>query len=111
MSTKRKKKPAKPFGINQCSVCDVVTITVGTQKIGGIRYCRDCVKLTLGWVQFSESEREGLMKFFDDVAAQPGVQKALDAAAAIPEETRKAAAIGESRRRLIDAEIRETRGY
>jgi len=101
----------KIFGINQCSLCDAFALTVGTQAHGGVRYCRDCVKHTLGWVQLDDMQRVGLMNRFDEAEKQPGVSVVLKAAAAIPDEHRKAHAIGESKKRLLQAQLEEARGY
>lgn len=106
--TKRKApKSTDGFKVNQCSMCEEFTLTVGQQKIGGVRFCRDCFRHTLAWVQFSEEQRAKLLSVFGQIEAQPHVQALLAAAAKIPAELKKANSIGESRRRLYESERME----
>lgn len=100
------KKPDKPFTVGLCSVCDqyhVVAIAPG-EPTRTIRYCRDCIQQTLGWVQMTEEQRSKLLSIYDGITKLPGMDRVLEKYRAIPEETRKAIAIGESRRRLMRSE-------
>lgn len=101
---KRKQVSTDGFNVNQCSMCDEFTLTVGQQKIGGVRFCRYCFRHTLAWVQFSDEQRKNLLSVFDQIAAQSHVQVLLTEAAKIPAELKKANSIGESRRRLYESE-------
>jgi len=99
-----KKASEGSLKVNQCSVCDEVTLTVGQQRHGGVRYCRECIKHTLAWVQLSVVQRDSLMQRFDETAKRPAAAKALALAGNISEDHRKAYAIGESRKRLYESE-------
>jgi hypothetical protein len=100
---KRKARNDNGFRVNQCSVCDAFTLTAGQQIHGGVRYCQDCLKSTLGWLQMSQEMRDKVVAMFEQLVAQPVVQTALAAGKAITAEERTAHAIGESKRRLMDA--------
>lgn len=104
-----KKKTTDGFGVAQCSLCDEFTLTIGQQRIGGVRYCRDCIRNTLGWLQLGADGQKELKAAFTRVAALPNTQKLLALAAKIPDEIKKSSAIGESRRRLVEAYASENR--
>jgi hypothetical protein len=76
-----------------------------------VRYCQDCLTHTLGWFQMGDEGREKVTAMFDRLTAQPVVQTALEAGKQITAEEKKAHAIGESKRRLMEAMWQENRGY
>lgn len=92
------------FQVNVCSVCDDFKLTVGEQSHGGVRYCRDCIKHTLAWVQFGEEGQAVVQTNFDKQAERPAIKKALADVGNLNEEERKNYAknvgIGESIYRL-----------
>lgn len=98
-----KRKSDKPFTVNLCAVCEeyhVVAVAPG-DATRTIRYCRDCIQHTLGWVQFTEEQRTKLLAVYDGIAALPGMDKLLAKYRAIPAEAKKAVSIGESVRRAM----------
>lgn len=100
----RKKFP-EGLAAGICSCCDNVDITIGGQYKGGIRWCRDCIKLSFGWFQLGEEKRESLMAKMD--AAAVAQSDAIHALMGIPEEMRHNIGIGESMRRLMDQDFKE----
>jgi hypothetical protein len=106
MAAKR-RKDGTGFRVAQCSVCEHFKLTVGEQRAGGVRYCEDCLAHTLTWHQMDQTRREKVRARFAALATQPVVQTALEAGKAITPEERKAHAIGESRRRLMEANLRD----
>ena len=104
------KNPKNGFDVLQCSICDEFKVVLGNRRMGGIRWCRDCIKLSFGWVQFSEDQREALMNAFDRVESEPSAKKLVDVAAKVPSSLKQANSIGEARLRVLDADMRENRG-
>jgi hypothetical protein len=101
------RDPINGFRVNQCSVCEQYVLTVGQQNHGGVRYCKDCIRHTLAWVQLSEDKRSNLMTKFNELEAMPVVKTALEAGKSMTADELKAIAIGESKRRLMESMLRE----
>jgi hypothetical protein len=98
----KKQVPFK-FGVNPCSLCEKIDLTVGQQKFGGIRYCQSCLKATFGWFQLSEENRNKITELFNTLRSNDTVIVRLkDAEKTTPEEL-KNISIGESKRRLMES--------
>lgn len=104
-----KAKRKDGFAVGFCSVCENPAVTLGQQHLGGVRYCAECIRHTLAWVQWSEEERTHLTAAFATIGDLPKVKKQLEEANKTTPEQRKANAVGESRRRLIEANAAENR--
>lgn len=104
----KKQQPFK-FGVNPCSLCEKMDLTIGQQSFGGIRYCQDCLKLTLGWVQLSEDNRNKIITLFDKFRQNDKVKVLLEDAKKITPEELKSLSIGESKNRLFQSLIDEGR--
>lgn len=113
-SNRTKAKAAKaqerPFGVNLCSVCTTIKVCFGDQKLGGVRWCAECIKLSLAWFQLDEPQRAKLMQAFAAVAQLPEAIESLKRAEAVTPDQLFALSIGEARRRLADANAAELRG-
>jgi hypothetical protein len=97
------KKPANGFSVNACSVCEEIVLTVGNRRFGGIRYCEDCLKSTLGWIQLHESQRERITKIFRELRKTKRYAKEMASAANVDDETKKSISIGEAHLRVFEA--------
>jgi hypothetical protein len=99
------RKNAPPFAVAQCSLCDQFKLTFGQQFHGGVRYCQECLKSTLGWFQMSDSEKERVTELYERLGRNSEVQQQLADAAKVNEdpELLKSHGIGESYRRLREA--------
>lgn len=104
MSKRKSAKSTNGFLVNQCSLCEQFALTVGQQQIGGVRYCQDCIKETLAWVQMGDATRAALLSMFTQHSTNPIVIKALEVAKQFSPELLKSNAIGEARRRLVESE-------
>lgn len=92
------KAKRKPFTVGLCGVCDQYAVCAALTP--SVRYCRTCVKETLGWIQITAGQQAKFTEAFDALEANAGVKKLLARLATVSDEDRKAIAIGESRRRL-----------
>ena len=93
------------FSVGVCSVCEYVRLTYGQQHHGGVRYCQECFKFNLAWVQLGDDGRSGMTDAFTEVAQRPAVKKALADTATFPDDLAKSIAYGESLRRLVESEL------
>lgn len=98
-----KKKSTDGFGVNQCSLCDLIKLTIGQQRHGGVRFCQDCFKQTLAWVQMSEEARNKTMSLFEKLSAHAEIQTLIKDGEKISEADRKAMSVGESMKRLYES--------
>lgn len=103
----RKKFP-EGVAIGVCSLCEKPDATFGQQYAGGVRWCRQCIKLSLGWVQFSSDDRVKVIDMMNQCAVDDAAL--LRECQAMPQEHWHNHAIGESRRRVIDADMKESGG-
>lgn len=98
-------KPEMKFGVSVCSVCEQVRLSVGSHKHGGIRYCEECIKHTLGWIQVGEAGQKNLIKYFDMLGKVPTIKKLIEKKSKdISPELAKDIAYGESVKRLVESE-------
>jgi len=95
------------FGVNACSVCEEITVTLGGQACGGVRFCEECLHGTLGWHQFGEQQREKIGRLFTAVRKLPKIQALLEDANRLSAEEKKALCIGEARNRCMWADMEE----
>jgi len=105
---KGRKRFPEGVAIGICSLCERPDATFGQQYVGGIRWCRECIKHSLGWVQFSPEDRVKVMGMMDECASADG--SLLRECQAFPPEHWHNYAIGESRRRLMDADMKDAGG-
>ena len=105
---KGRKKFPEGVAIGVCSLCEKPDATFGQQYPGGIRWCRQCIRQSLGWVQFSADQRTQVMGLLNQCAADD--RQLLEECQTMPPEHWHNHALGESRRRLIDASIKEAGG-
>jgi hypothetical protein len=101
---RRPKQVPDGWGINQCSLCSFWKLTIGQQKHGGVRYCQDCFRHTLAWVQLGTDGQTRLMDRWNAMQAREDVQAGIKESEPLNDpETRKAHEIGESKRRLFES--------
>lgn len=98
------RKQPKPFAVSLCSVCDEARLTFGDPKLGGVRYCRECLQTTLGWIQMTEHQQTLVLSLLDRLGATDEVKAQLELVSSISPELRHDLAIGESRRRLMQSD-------
>lgn len=95
-------KDAK-FGVGICSSCDVLACTYGQHSHGGIRYCQECFKSTLSWVQLGEMQ-EAMLILWDKIAQSDPIKAQFEKVGNVSPELRKAIGDGEAVRRLYESE-------
>lgn len=100
----RKPKEIKfKFGVNPCSLCEKIDLTVGEQSWGGIRWCQECLKQSLGWFQLGEEQKNKITQLFDKLRQNEQVKQALKDAEKMSPEDLKNLSIGEAKFRCMDS--------
>jgi len=100
---KKTKTDNYKFAVNPCSLCEKIDLTFGQQSWGGIRWCQECLKKSLGWFQLKDDAREKVTIIFGKLRRQDKIKQQLkDAEKATPEDL-KNMSIGESKHRLMDS--------
>jgi hypothetical protein len=100
-----RRKDRNGFSANQCSLCESITLTLGDQGMGGVRYCRDCIRETLGWHQLSPEAKVSLQTRFINALQDPEYKRQMTMWGTPTPEERQAISIGESRYRLATSEM------
>jgi hypothetical protein len=98
-----KKTEKFQFGVNSCSLCEDIKLTLGQQKWGGIRYCQECLKETLGWFQSDEQTKANVTKLFELANNKPQIIQSLKDVEKLTPGEKKSISIGESKRRLFES--------
>lgn len=99
-----RKKRKEGFGVGQCSLCEHYALTLGQQDHGGIRWCRECFRSSLAYVQLTDEQRTRIMNIWQGTEQDPRIQALLEQAKSVTPDQRKANSIGESRWRLAMSE-------
>lgn len=103
------KKKSDGIAFSVCSICEKMRVTLGSQRLGGIRYCAECMRYTLGWFQMTKEQQENVTKVMAAAEEAPRIKKQKKQFAGVTDELAHAISIGESRRRLMQAYADENR--
>ena len=100
----RKSKETKfKFGVNPCSLCEKIDLTVGEQSWGGIRWCQECLKQSLGWWRLGEEQKNKITQLFNKLKQNEQVKQGLKDAEKMSPEDLKSLSIGEAKFRCMDS--------
>jgi hypothetical protein len=100
---RKSKEKVFKFGVNPCSLCEKIDLTVGEQSWGGIRWCQECLKQSLGWFQLKEDARVKITLLFDKLRQHETIKQQLKDAEKMSPEDLKHLSIGEARFRCMDS--------
>ena len=100
---KRKPLDNYKFAVNPCSLCEKIDLTFGQQSWGGIRWCQECLKKSLGWFQLSDDAKAKVTLIFDKLRQHEKIKQQLKDADKMTPEDLKNLSIGESKFRVMDS--------
>ena len=100
---RKSKEEVFKFGVNPCSICEKIDLTVGEQSWGGIRWCQECLKKSLGWFQLGEEQKNKITELFGKLRQNEQVKQGLKDAVKMTPKDLKHLSIGEARFRCMDS--------
>ncbi len=99
----KKKAVNYKFAVNPCSLCEKIDLTFGQQSWGGIRWCQECLKQSLGWFQLNEEQRNKITQLFNSLRQREQTKQQLKDAEKMTPGDLKNFSIGETKFRVMDS--------
>jgi hypothetical protein len=107
---RKKKTDSETIAVGMCSLCEEPRLTFGEQKWGGVRWCQECLKTSLGWFQLDEVKRKEMTILFERIMDVDFIKDQLKLLQNMGDDEKKSISIGESKNRLMEANLAEAQG-